>query len=397
VIWSANCRDKLHHRFNILRNGYTAEFHDGYNDLVYLRARHYAPSTGRFLSRDTWGGDSNRPMSYNRWMYAYGNPIVLSDPTGMFPGEPGYCLPMIGKDRLQCEKLVRGLNPYNSMTLAEVILNDFYPTLTDCEPLYKVLNIPGNQGDKSESYGLWFHYLLNEKSERSNQGVAISISTVLSYALSAELAVGPTLSDQIMGYAINAMVHNGWMQGFYKAIGSRQAVRKEVDKFLFFPCIRDQDKDDPECKHLSPRIRERNWDGRNVWKNELVKLGDSVSGEQMLADYVTGGRIFNPSTALVTALQKALWTDADLRYKNGDIPYDWGNPTNYTKNNKTELWNKLIAQPWDSGEHKGEREVFYRTDPTGYYQLRDSDMYNIFFVLTETQFGNLCGGSCVAP
>lgn len=35
----------------------TFEYQDSYNDLVYLRARHYAPSTGRFLTRDTWMGE----------------------------------------------------------------------------------------------------------------------------------------------------------------------------------------------------------------------------------------------------------------------------------------------------------------------------------------------------
>ncbi len=37
--------------------GYTGEYQA--NDLVYLRARHYAPSMGRFLSRDTWGGNGS--------------------------------------------------------------------------------------------------------------------------------------------------------------------------------------------------------------------------------------------------------------------------------------------------------------------------------------------------
>lgn len=65
--------------------GFTSEYQ--MNDLVYLRARHYAPGTGRFLTRDTWTGDSNQPMSYNKWIYAYGQPVNLVDPTGYFPAE----------------------------------------------------------------------------------------------------------------------------------------------------------------------------------------------------------------------------------------------------------------------------------------------------------------------
>ena len=45
------------------------------NGLTYLRARYYSGDVGRFLSRDTWGGDYNTPLSLNRWMYGYGNPV----------------------------------------------------------------------------------------------------------------------------------------------------------------------------------------------------------------------------------------------------------------------------------------------------------------------------------
>jgi hypothetical protein len=51
---------------------------------VYLRARYYNPADGRFQSRDTWGGEVNRPLSLNRWMYVEGNPINALDHTGQF-------------------------------------------------------------------------------------------------------------------------------------------------------------------------------------------------------------------------------------------------------------------------------------------------------------------------
>ncbi len=76
--------------------GYTGEFTS--NDLVYLRARMYAPSMGRFLTRDTWSGDYNRPLSLNRWMYTEANPVNLTDPTGHYPSDcleaddPAQCL-----------------------------------------------------------------------------------------------------------------------------------------------------------------------------------------------------------------------------------------------------------------------------------------------------------------
>ena len=61
--------------------GFTSEYQSG--GLVYLRARHYAPGTGRFLTRDTWPGEVNRPLSLNRWGYVGGNPVNRIDPSGM--------------------------------------------------------------------------------------------------------------------------------------------------------------------------------------------------------------------------------------------------------------------------------------------------------------------------
>jgi RHS repeat-associated protein len=62
---------------------YTGEQQDG--DMVYLRTRYLNVNDGRFLSRDTWEGDYNLPMSYNRWQYTYSNPINRIDPTGFNP------------------------------------------------------------------------------------------------------------------------------------------------------------------------------------------------------------------------------------------------------------------------------------------------------------------------
>lgn len=64
--------------------GFTAEQTDSSTGLVYLRARYYSPYQGRFHSRDIWGGEANSPMSYNDWLYVYGNPINLSDPKGLY-------------------------------------------------------------------------------------------------------------------------------------------------------------------------------------------------------------------------------------------------------------------------------------------------------------------------
>jgi RHS repeat-associated protein len=61
--------------------GFTAEYTSAAG-LIYLRARQYDPSVGRFTSRDTWGGDYNSPLSLNRWNYVQSNPIMYTDPSG---------------------------------------------------------------------------------------------------------------------------------------------------------------------------------------------------------------------------------------------------------------------------------------------------------------------------
>ncbi len=62
---------------------FTGEQADSHG-LVFLRARYYSSDTGRFTSRDTWGGDANSPMSFNQWNYVQSNPINHQDPTGNF-------------------------------------------------------------------------------------------------------------------------------------------------------------------------------------------------------------------------------------------------------------------------------------------------------------------------
>ena len=63
--------------------GFTGEFTDP-TGLVYLRARHYSPEIGRFLTRDTWDGDNTNPQSLNRYSYGLNNPALYTDPTGHF-------------------------------------------------------------------------------------------------------------------------------------------------------------------------------------------------------------------------------------------------------------------------------------------------------------------------
>jgi RHS repeat-associated protein len=62
--------------------GFTGERWEAYSELLFLRARYYHPGTGRFISQDSWAGSAYRPQTMNRWSYANGDPINLTDPTG---------------------------------------------------------------------------------------------------------------------------------------------------------------------------------------------------------------------------------------------------------------------------------------------------------------------------
>ncbi len=63
---------------------YTGEQHDADTGLYYLRARHYSPDTGRFLTPDSWQGDMTDPATLNRYVYADANPVNRTDPGGHF-------------------------------------------------------------------------------------------------------------------------------------------------------------------------------------------------------------------------------------------------------------------------------------------------------------------------
>ncbi len=68
---------------------FTGQQRDG-NGLIYLRARYYDPTTGRFLSRDTLAGEFTAPSTLNRFAYALNNPVTNGDSSGLWceEGEP---------------------------------------------------------------------------------------------------------------------------------------------------------------------------------------------------------------------------------------------------------------------------------------------------------------------
>jgi RHS repeat-associated protein len=62
--------------------------------LYFMRARFYDPASGRFLSKDPFGGDVALPVSLHKYLYAGNIPLSFIDPTGWvmtrseMPGDP---------------------------------------------------------------------------------------------------------------------------------------------------------------------------------------------------------------------------------------------------------------------------------------------------------------------
>jgi RHS repeat-associated core domain len=46
---------------------YCGEYYDAETGTIYLRARYYSPTTGRFISRDTFVGRKEDPLSLNKY------------------------------------------------------------------------------------------------------------------------------------------------------------------------------------------------------------------------------------------------------------------------------------------------------------------------------------------
>ena len=65
---------------NVFR--FCGEYYDTETGTVYLRARYYDPSIGRFISRDSFAGNLADPLSLNLYTYCANNPLLYVDPSG---------------------------------------------------------------------------------------------------------------------------------------------------------------------------------------------------------------------------------------------------------------------------------------------------------------------------
>ena len=61
---------------------YTGGIYDQRTGLYYLNARYYNPEDGRFVTEDTYRGETNEPDTQNLYVYCADNPVNYVDPSG---------------------------------------------------------------------------------------------------------------------------------------------------------------------------------------------------------------------------------------------------------------------------------------------------------------------------
>ena len=61
---------------------YAGEQYNAGTGLYYLRARYMDPSTGTFISMDSYQGSIYDPVSLHKYLYANANPVMYTEPSG---------------------------------------------------------------------------------------------------------------------------------------------------------------------------------------------------------------------------------------------------------------------------------------------------------------------------
>lgn len=61
---------------------YCGEYYDKETEKIYLRARYYQPAVGRFLTRDTYTGEEDDPLSLHLYTYCGNDGVNAWDPSG---------------------------------------------------------------------------------------------------------------------------------------------------------------------------------------------------------------------------------------------------------------------------------------------------------------------------
>src|SRR5699024_8968187 len=68
--------------------------YDSTTGLYYLNARYYNPEDGRFLTEDTYRGETEEPDTWHLYAYCKNNPVNYKDPSGHVAIPAGYYMAM---------------------------------------------------------------------------------------------------------------------------------------------------------------------------------------------------------------------------------------------------------------------------------------------------------------
>lgn len=118
--------------------GYTGHVNDPETNLVYMQARYYDAATGHFLSTDLVNPDAGNTFNFNRYAYAYNNPVIRVDPDGrqtqddesLYEQEDRLSDPAVAAGELQA-----------SEQLSPMAIG-FVPIAGDVQNIYQAINDP---------------------------------------------------------------------------------------------------------------------------------------------------------------------------------------------------------------------------------------------------------------
>ena len=148
--------------------GFTGEPTDA-NGLVSLRARYYNPVLGQFLSLDPLEGSAGQPLSLDRYVYVQGNPVNLTDPSGLV-GENSYKYSSCNQQNRRCDC-------YPDLTLGESTISPFalclYGIIPECPKPQTQTNCKVFvQGQQNASGQVWedaFPIIVGDPGTKSGQ------------------------------------------------------------------------------------------------------------------------------------------------------------------------------------------------------------------------------------
>ena len=108
---------------NADNQGFTGHVEDSQTGLTYMQARYYNAVTGHFPSNDPVGFAEGGVQFFNRYAYAFNNPVNLVDPDGRNPAAPIIACARfapcrnaaIGAGRFVAKSAVRGAAAVGSM------------------------------------------------------------------------------------------------------------------------------------------------------------------------------------------------------------------------------------------------------------------------------------------